>query len=228
MGNTKRASFNQNQVSPTCCLCKEEDGMVEHFMLHCPVLSPIRQPILEDIRLTCIQLGTVNDLQDSEHLLELILISTAVFKQYLDLVSVDFDRLERHTKRLCHALHTEQYKRLPQMVNKWKHQGRKGGPSANARDMILVCFKILNRVTEDSHFNPHNNVNSKKITSTSRVCLHWQKISGTEQNGRGHISMIFNRHLYICDMSEKLFLPRLTLWWTVSRWHISFWKNCTV
>ena len=44
-----RASFNQNQVSPTCMLCKNENETVEHFMLRCTELDLVRQPILDDI-----------------------------------------------------------------------------------------------------------------------------------------------------------------------------------
>ena len=40
-----RASFNQNQVNPTCLLCKKEDETVEHFLLHCESLEHIRRPI---------------------------------------------------------------------------------------------------------------------------------------------------------------------------------------
>ncbi|MCG8047714.1 MAG: reverse transcriptase domain-containing protein, partial [Candidatus Thiodiazotropha endolucinida] len=44
-----RAAFNQNGVNPTCLLCKEDDETTEHFILQCPALNHVRQPILEDI-----------------------------------------------------------------------------------------------------------------------------------------------------------------------------------
>ena len=46
---TYRASFNQNQVSPTCLLCQRDDETMEHFILHRCILDAIRQSILADI-----------------------------------------------------------------------------------------------------------------------------------------------------------------------------------
>ena len=41
-----REAFNQNQISPTCLLCKKEDETKEHFILRCEALESTRQPIL--------------------------------------------------------------------------------------------------------------------------------------------------------------------------------------
>ena len=47
---TNRQSFNQNQVNPTCLLCKSDDETIAHFLLNCTTLDTIRQPILRDIK----------------------------------------------------------------------------------------------------------------------------------------------------------------------------------
>ena len=130
-----RASFNQNQVSPTCLLCKEEEETTEHFMLYCSSLNSIRQSILDEIIQIGHCLGIMDDSEDDSQLLEIILDSTTVFREHPELDNADFVRLERQARRLCYALHTERYKRLPQVVTNRKRQCRKGGPSTNSRNM---------------------------------------------------------------------------------------------
>ena len=47
---SNRASFNQNEVDPTCLLCKTGAETLSHFLLHCAILESIREPILKDIK----------------------------------------------------------------------------------------------------------------------------------------------------------------------------------
>ena len=46
-----------------------------------------------------------------------------MFSEHPELDNVDFDRLEKQTRRLCHALHTERYK--------------KASPSGNKKEMSM-------------------------------------------------------------------------------------------
>ena len=46
---SNRASFNQNEVDPTCLLCKTGAETLTHFLLHCAILESIREPILKDM-----------------------------------------------------------------------------------------------------------------------------------------------------------------------------------
>ena len=103
-----RASFNQNQISSTCLLCKKEDETTEHFLLHCELLENIRKPIMDDI----LKIYKGLDQDDSSHLLQCVLDHTVTFPE--------LRILERHTRRLCHALHIERFKQLPQTVTKRK------------------------------------------------------------------------------------------------------------
>ena len=48
---TNWTTFNQNQVNPVCMLCQEET--VSHFLLHCPALDSIRNPIIDNILSVC-------------------------------------------------------------------------------------------------------------------------------------------------------------------------------
>ena len=73
-----RASFNQNQVIPTCMLCKNENETVEHFMLRCTELDLVIQPILDDIAQVSQRFGIAIDRENSEEFLQLLLYSTAI------------------------------------------------------------------------------------------------------------------------------------------------------
>ena len=47
---SNRSSFNQNEVDPTCLLCKTGAETLTRFLLHFATLESIRQPILKDIK----------------------------------------------------------------------------------------------------------------------------------------------------------------------------------
>ena len=106
-----RASFNQNQISPVCLLCKDDDETAEHFLLQCSSLDRIKQRILADILHTCENL----DIQVSQDL-QLIMDSTAVLlaASNPELKPEDYHQLEKQTRRMCHALQIERYKKVPQ------------------------------------------------------------------------------------------------------------------
>ena len=88
-----RASFNQNQISSTSLLCKNEDETMEHYLLRCESLESIRKPILDDILIIYEGL----DQDDSFHLLQCILDPTVIFP---DANVPELRILERHTRRL--------------------------------------------------------------------------------------------------------------------------------
>ena len=124
-----RASFNQNQISSTCLLCKKEDENTEHFLLHCESLENIRKPIMDDI--LKIYEGLEQD--DSSHLLQCILDPTVTFP---DANVPELRILERHTMRLCHALHIERFKQLPQTVTKRKRNKDKRKPQCKSAGTV--------------------------------------------------------------------------------------------
>ena len=114
-----RASFSQNQISPVCLFCQKEDETLEHFSLHCKSLENIRKPILDDI---CEGLDVSVAPNNSSHMLQCILEATVTFP------GADISEsklLERHARRLCHALHTERFKRLPHTVTERKRTNGK-------------------------------------------------------------------------------------------------------
>ena len=103
--HVNRASFNQNQISSTCLLCKKEDETTEHFLLHFQSLEKIRKPILDNI----LKIYEGLDQDDSSHLLQCVLDPTVIFP---DANVPELRILTRHTRRLCHALHKERFRQL--------------------------------------------------------------------------------------------------------------------
>ena len=51
----KRSRFQGSNQSALCCLCNEENETVEHFILQCKVLEPIRQSAISEINSICLE-----------------------------------------------------------------------------------------------------------------------------------------------------------------------------
>ncbi|MES9884980.1 MAG: reverse transcriptase family protein [Sedimenticola sp.] len=101
-----RASFNQNQPDPVCMLCRTEDETITHFLLVCPGLSTVRQPILASV--INASAGVVTDTYNHDILTQLILDCTTVVNPKSDIMR----DTEYHCRRLVYALHAERYKQL--------------------------------------------------------------------------------------------------------------------
>ncbi|MCG7866749.1 MAG: hypothetical protein JAY74_10300 [Candidatus Thiodiazotropha taylori] len=130
MLQVNRSSFNQNQISPVCLLCKQENESLEHFLLRCVSLDHIRRPILDDIQRVCAELGILLDWHDTSRLVQFILDCTMLAVE-LQLTTSDTRAIEKQTRRLCHALHIERFKRLPTTVTKRNRTKRKTGRSTD-------------------------------------------------------------------------------------------------
>ena len=105
-----RARFNQNLIDTRCQLCFHADETVAHFLLDCPVFDLVRRPALEAITRIGRELHCPTD---SDNLLQLILDSSCFTNIARDMVSHGSYRdLDMQTRRLCHTLHIERYKRL--------------------------------------------------------------------------------------------------------------------
>ena len=65
-----RSAFNQNEIDPTCLMCKEEPETIDHFMIRCSALEEARQPILKRIHQCAEYL--IRSHIDSENLVQLL------------------------------------------------------------------------------------------------------------------------------------------------------------
>ena len=86
-------------------LCEQNPETTEHFLVSCKALDAVRKPILETFIGVCEQFLTPAGIQ--ENLVQLILDPPDLLTMATDRADVD-----RHSKRLCHVLHLECYRRL--------------------------------------------------------------------------------------------------------------------
>ena len=107
---TNRATFNQNQVNPVCLLCHREDEIVEHFLLHCPALASLRNPIIDTILSVCTGVYSPTNTPDS--FLQLILDHSALTSFTKASNNEQLHSIEFHCRRLCHTLHYGRYRLL--------------------------------------------------------------------------------------------------------------------
>ncbi|MCG7879544.1 MAG: reverse transcriptase family protein [Candidatus Thiodiazotropha taylori] len=105
---SNRAMFNQNRIDSTCLMCKEGDETVEYFLLNCTALSSLRQPIIDIITDTCASLLS-QPTNNQDGLLQLILDSSAYSKSTPKRDSHLLEKIEFHSRRLCHTLHCERH-----------------------------------------------------------------------------------------------------------------------
>ena len=120
--NKERISaFNQNEIEPTCLLCKTDIENTEHFLLCCPALHSARQSILDIIN------GLYSSLHDPQlanhprDLLQIVLDCSALYLTTPKRNHHIIETIEFHSRRLCYTLHCERYKRLalvPQRIRK--------------------------------------------------------------------------------------------------------------
>ena len=73
-------AFNQNQIEPTCLLCKTEEETLEHFLLNCTALHSARQPILDIIKGLYTSLHEPQLTNIPSDLLQIVLDCSALYK----------------------------------------------------------------------------------------------------------------------------------------------------
>lgn len=115
-----RASFNQNQVDPTCRVCKTAPETIQHFVLECPVLQEVRAPIIPLIAdelqgvVGTLDWHTVSIADKLRYIFDVTNIygTTILSKEQLQMV----EKLDFHAKRLMFTLHDHRHKYLQASV----------------------------------------------------------------------------------------------------------------
>ena len=95
---------------------------VEHFLLRCPALASVRNPIIDNI--LSVGAGIYSPTNSPVSFLQLILDHSALNCYISDGSHGQLHSIEFHCRRLCHALHTERYKLLS-IVPKRQRKGAK-------------------------------------------------------------------------------------------------------
>ena len=118
-----RASFNQNEVDPTCQMCSSYPETLDHFILECPMLSAIRKPVLCDIsneynNLNCSP-SHFHSLCKEEHLKIILdcsyLTNSLRINKQSEKLLLRLQTLEFQTRRLVHNLHCARYRMIKEI-----------------------------------------------------------------------------------------------------------------
>ena len=118
-----RASFNQNEVDPTCQMCSSHPETLHHFILECPMLSAIRKPVLCDIsneynNLNCSP-SHFHSLCKEENLKIILdcsyLTNSLRNNKQSEKLLLQLQTLEFRTRRLVHNLHCARYRMIKEI-----------------------------------------------------------------------------------------------------------------
>ena len=77
---TNRVKFNQNEVDPTCQLCKQDKETLHHFLITCTTLEDCRKTIMIDIHNIISDLLSIWPLTAKYSLVELIVDSSVILE----------------------------------------------------------------------------------------------------------------------------------------------------
>ncbi|KAK3089516.1 hypothetical protein FSP39_004221 [Pinctada imbricata] len=103
-----RAAFNHVPIDPMCLLCKSEEETLHHFLIKCPAMSDVRDPLIVLIN-ECVYSLFACDFPrlEPELQLQVIIDHRSVFRT----CSLnDTMELEHLCRTLCYSLHCKRYK----------------------------------------------------------------------------------------------------------------------
>ena len=106
-----RVKFNQNEVDPTCQLCKQDKETLHHFLITCTTLEECRKTIMTDIHNIISDLLSIWPLTAKYSLIQLIVDSSVILEDCaangVNQLVETIDLLHYHSRRLatCIAAH---------------------------------------------------------------------------------------------------------------------------
>ena len=104
MLQVNRVRFTQNEIDATCQICHQAEETLEHFILDCTVLEPVRWPALDAILRIAYEL--LDRPLERDQLLQLILESSFFFSgSDATLRQTSYRDLDMQTRRLCQTPH---------------------------------------------------------------------------------------------------------------------------
>ena len=105
--HTRSARFRNIEDSALCLICEDADETVEHIILTCRVLEPIRQSVIDTIDSICTKSYGVSFFSlKARDRLQFIMDSSKVHETYYykDMNSDHLSELEFESRRLCYLL----------------------------------------------------------------------------------------------------------------------------
>jgi hypothetical protein len=106
-----RAKFRRGEINKICLLCGDEEETLEHFILYCPMLVSIRNPVIDDIveALHIQSKITFGTLSVNEQL-SLILDCSYLVKCHRNIERIS--NVEFNTRRLLHNLYSARHRMI--------------------------------------------------------------------------------------------------------------------
>ena len=112
---TIRSKFNQYQVNSTCPLCFIEDEDIVHMLLRCSVLHSVRKEpyrVLRDYIISKTDPDFWRTVFPTKTSLTKLIIDCGQITELQTVRGIDLSTVERLTRNLCFAVHTERLKKL--------------------------------------------------------------------------------------------------------------------
>ena len=113
---TNRVKVNQNEVDPTCQLCKQDKETLHHFLITCKALEDCRKTIMIDIHNIISGLLFFWPLTAKYSLVQLVVDSSVILEDCaangVSQLGETIDLLHYHSRRLVYMLHAARYSLL--------------------------------------------------------------------------------------------------------------------
>ena len=126
---TNRVKFNQNEVDPTCQLCKQDKETLHHFLITCTTLEECRKTIMIDIHNIISDLLSIWPLTAKYSLIQLIVDSSVILEDCaangVNQLVENIDLLHYHSRRLVYMLHAARYSLLDIQCKRTKKKREK-------------------------------------------------------------------------------------------------------
>lgn len=115
---TNRAKFNGNEISSTCLLCGTDAETVEHFILICPVLDDVRNPVLNQLikelsEIVHTEWSNLTAVQRVQIIIDSSVLLGAGRIRLKDLAGIEYQ-----SRRLLYVLHTHRFRLLKSVANR--------------------------------------------------------------------------------------------------------------
>ena len=112
---TIRSKVNRYQVNSTCPLCFTEDEDITHMLLRCSVLHSVRKEpymVLMDYIISKTDSDFWRTVFPTKTSLTKLIIDCGQITELQTVRGIHLSTVERLTKNLCFAVHTERLKKL--------------------------------------------------------------------------------------------------------------------
>jgi hypothetical protein len=108
---TSKAAIKKNGNDSICLICGKDDETVEHFILQCPALSIVRDPVITEISFILYDRHRINlDTFNIQKKIQTMLDCSNLIRNKEQIQT--WSQMEFQNRSLLHNLHASRYKML--------------------------------------------------------------------------------------------------------------------